>query len=163
MAGNLGGQYVRPSDPLDSSELSRRRDGFESFLAERLPVLTDFIQRLQLPNPALVLVDAEKYVPSVDMWMKDQIVEPADFEWLLARLGYLIGEFFVQRFSGCWFLNEVPGSRYFGRYVVGRFVRAPNFNAMIDPLAVAHAYISEPPGRSLTGLLESVQGELAEA
>lgn len=149
---------------LDENEnLDRRRKGFDSFLEERMPVLTDFMQRLELPNAALVLVDADKYLPALDQWLKDQVIEPADKTWLLTRLGYFVGEYLVQRLGGCWFLNEAADSRYFAHYVVGRFVRASNANAMVDPFAVADACIAEPPGRSLLRLLTSVEKEIVQA
>lgn len=143
--------------------LDRRRIGFDVFLNERMPVLTDFMRLVELPDPALVLVQADQYLPAINQWLKTQAIEPADRTWILTRIGYFIGEYLVQRLGGCWFLNEVSDSRYFGRYVVGQFVRASNPNAMVDPFTVADICVTEPPGRSLLSLLESVERDIAEA
>lgn len=149
---------------FDEEEIiEHRRKGFNTFLEERMPVLTDFMQRLELPDPALVLVEADRYLPALDQWLKDQIVDPSDRIWILTRLGYFVGEYFVQRFGGYWFLNEVVDSRYFGCYVVGRFAGVSNVNAMVDPFTVANACVAEPPGRSLSTLLTVVEKELAQS
>jgi hypothetical protein len=135
---------------LNSDEkalIENRRLRFDLFLAERMPVLTDFMLRLELPNPAMVLVEADKYLAALDEWLRDQHVDPNEKTWLVTRLGYFIGEYLVQRLDGCWNLNEIPDSRYFGRFVVGSFSHASNQNAMIDPFVVADACIAEPPGR----------------
>src|SRR5208282_6942055 len=91
----------------ERAERNRRQVTFGKFLEERMPVLADFIERLELPNPPMVLMEAEWYLPSVDAYMKSQVVPPEDRVWILTRLGYFIGELLVQRFSGCWFLNEI--------------------------------------------------------
>lgn len=142
--------------------LDRRRSGFEAFLDERMPVLLDFMQRLELPDPAMVLAEADHFLPALDAWLKNQVIEPADRNWILTRVGYFVGEFLVQRLRGHWFLNDVPDSRYFGHYVVGRFARPVHPNAMVDPFAVAFAYVSEPPGRSLSRLLTDVEKEIVK-
>jgi hypothetical protein len=128
-----------------------------------MPVLADFIERLALPNPALVLVEAEKYLPAIDLWLKAQIIAPSDRTWILTRLGYFIGEYLVQQLGGCWYLSAIPDSKYFGRYVVGRFARASNPNAMVDPFAVAEVCIADPSGTSLTLIVTSVTKEIAVA
>jgi hypothetical protein len=144
----------------EQGERDRRRAGLDSFLAQRMPVLSDFAQRLELRDPPMIVANPDRFLPSIDAYMKDQIVTPEDRVWILTRLGYLIGEVLVQRLSGSWFLNEIPDSRYFLRYVVGRFAGAPNPAAMVDPFQVADAYLSRPPGRSLSAIVSQVEGEL---
>jgi hypothetical protein len=144
----------------EERELAGRREKFKAFLAERLPVLTEFMQFLQLRDASLVLVTAEKFLSPLEHWMKAQVVQTEDRVWILTRLGYFIGEYLVQRHGGCWFLNELPHSRYFGRYVVGRFCNAQNENAMVDPFVVADAYLAERPGVTLSGLLAEVEDEI---
>jgi hypothetical protein len=146
----------------ERAEVSCRRAGFDRFLEERMPVLKDFMDRLELPNPAMVLVEAERYLAPLDQWIKDQVVSPDDRIWILTRLGYFIGEFLVQRLGGHWFLNDIPDSRFFGRYVVGRFHRITNSNAMVDPFQVAEAFLHELPGRSLSHILAQVESELGQ-
>ena len=147
----------------EKDNIDRRKRGFDSFLADRMSVLTDFMQRLELPNPALVLVEADRYLPALDQWLKDQVIEPSDRIWILTRLGYFVGEYLVQKFGGCWFLNEVVDSMYFGNYVVGRFAGISNINAMVDPFSVANTCVAEPPGRSLSMLLKIVEEEITQA
>lgn len=154
---------MRKPTPEEIQILDRRSKGFATFLDERLPVMLDFIERLGLPDAAMVLVEADKFLPALDAWLKDQTIDPADKVWILTRIGYFVGEYLVQRLRGYWFLNDVPDSQYFARYVVGRFARASNRNAMVDPFAVADAYVSELPGRSLSRLLAAVEMEIAEA
>lgn len=132
----------------------------DSFLSERMPVLAEFVELLKLPDPLLVLVEAEKYLPAIDQWLGPQEVTPADHHWLCVRIGYFVGEYLVQKFGGCWFLDEIPDSRYFGHYVVGQFTRCANHRAMVDPLLVAEVCISEPAGRSLVAIIQEVQKEL---
>jgi hypothetical protein len=143
--------------------IDRRRARFDLFLEERMPMLTEFMQLLELPNPAFVLVEADKYLPALDQWLKGQVIDSSDDVWILTRLGYFVGEYLVQRLRGCWFLNEVIDSKYFAHYVAGQFGEASNHNAMVDPFVVAEAYIAEPPGRSLTDLLLEVELEIARA
>jgi hypothetical protein len=128
-----------------------------------MPVLTEFIALLGMPNPHMVLMEAQQYLPAVDSYMKRQTVAPEDRIWILTRLGYFIGELLVQRFAGCWFLDEIPDSRYFLRYVVGRFARIPNPNAMVEPFYTADVYLSQLPEQSLTGIIDKVVNELANS
>jgi hypothetical protein len=60
---------------------------------------------------------------------------------LITRLGYFVGEYCVQKYSGCWFVDDLGGSRYFGRYVAGRFASVANESAMVDPFLVAQEYV----------------------
>jgi hypothetical protein len=119
--------------------LERRKQQFEDFLNERMPVLADFMQRLKLPDPALVLVNAKDYLNPLDEWLRDQPITQADETWLITRLGYFSGEWLVQQLGGCWLLDDIPDSRYFARYVVGQFSGARNRNTMADPFEIAAA------------------------
>src|SRR5258708_6538850 len=101
----------------ERAELDRRLATFEKFLEERMPVLTTFMEQLELPNPAMVLVEADRFLPPLDEWMRDQVITNSDRTWILTRIGYFIGEYLVQKFSGCWFVNDIADSRYFARYV----------------------------------------------
>ncbi len=153
---------MRQLTETEQIEIDRRKSGFDQFLEERMPVLKDFMEPPELPNPAMVVAQAEPYLPSIDQWMKDQVVTPDDRVWILTRIGYFIGELLVQRFSGYWYVNDIPDSRFFGRYVVGRFCSVGNPNPMIDPFSVADAYLSQPPGRSLMDIIRQVDAELRE-
>src|SRR5580658_8386424 len=98
----------------------RRRLHFAAFFDERVAVLEDFVKRLGVADSPLEPIEIEQYLPAIDAFMKSQVVPSEDRVWILTRLGYFIGELLVQRFAGSWFLNEIPDSQYFLRYVVGR-------------------------------------------
>ena len=140
--------------------LDNRTRNFDAFLEERMPVLTEFMSVLALPEPALVLVDAERYLPPLDTWLLRQTISDEHRVWLLTRVGYFVGEYFVQMLSGYWLVNEYPETRTFARYVVGGFSKISNCKAMLDPFEVADACLSEPPGRSLIKVLAEVEREL---
>jgi len=154
---------MRTLTDKEQAEISHRQADFDNFLDERMPVLCDFIQQLGLPDAPLVLSEADRFMPPIDRWLTDQVVTSDDRTWILTRLGYFIGEYLVQRYAGHWFLNKIPDSRFFGRYVVGQFVKVTNQNAMVDPFAVADAYLLEPPGRSLSRVLGDVDNDLSRA
>jgi hypothetical protein len=141
----------------------RLRERFDRVYEEMMPVLTDFVERLGASDPALVIMHPERYLNLIDDFVKYQVVTPDDRAWIAARLAYYIGELFVQRFGGCWFLNEAPDSRYFLCYVVGTFARLRNHSAMFDPFHAAALFVDEPPGRSLVGLIEEINEELENA
>ncbi len=151
---------MRKLSAAESMEIERRKAGFDPFFQELMPVLTDFMERLEVSDASMIVADPDRFVPAVDAFMKEQVVRSDDRAWIVTRIGYLIGEWLVQRFGGCWFVNDIPDSRHFARYVVGRFARIKNANATVDPMAVAEGYVAEPPGRSLVGTLRAVEGEL---
>ena len=105
--------------PEEMPTLEKRKAGFEQFYKELMPVVVDFVGKLGI-NPAHeVLKRADEFVPYLDRALQAMVVaDEQDRAWLLTRMGYFIGEYFVQKHGGCWYVNEVQGSRYFGRYVV---------------------------------------------
>jgi len=139
--------------------LDRRRREFAVFLEEMEPVLSDFAGRLGLPNPNTATTEPEKFLEPVDAFMKEQIISDEDRIWILARVAYLIGQVLNQRLEGTWLLNENPNSLFFLRYVVGRFKRVRNPQATVDPFDVSTAFLSQPPGRSLAGIISEVEQE----
>jgi len=143
--------------------LARRREGFDGFVAERMPVLADFAKGLALDEPAMIVADPQRYLPAIDAFMRSQTILEEDRFWILTRIGYFVGEVLVQRLGGCWLLNEVPDTRSFLRYVVGSFARVENPNAMVDPFQAVFPFLIEPVGRDLTGLLAQVEAELRRA
>jgi len=150
----------------EQQELARRKMGFDSFFNERLPVLKDFMERLDLPEPAMVAIDAKKYLPPLDAFLKAQTIADEDRNWILTRLGYFIGELLVQKLNGVWFTNEVPDSRYFLQYVVGKFTLTSNQGAMIDPFYIADVCLSEATAEgqgSLSSIINEVIIELQRA
>lgn len=139
--------------------LAERKAKFDKFLNERMPVLVDFISALNIPSPHYVLLNAENFIDPLDSYLKNQTIEEEDKNWLITRIGYFLGELFVQKFGGYWFINETPDTRTFLRYVVGGFGKT-NSNIAIDPFEIAKDYANELDGRSLKKYIEEIYSEL---
>jgi hypothetical protein len=108
--------------------------------------------------------DPWRFLPGVAEFIRNQVIaDEEDRIWIVTRLGYLIGELLIQKLGGQWFLNEIPDSRYFLEYVVGRFSRARNPNAMVVPFGIANYFMSQKVGRDLERLLYEVEGEILSA
>ena len=144
--------------------LEKRNAGFQQFYQELMPVLVDFIENLGIKPAHEVLKHAGQFVPHLDQALQAMAVaDEQDRIWLLTRMAYFIGEYFVQRYGGCWYVNEIQGSRYFGRYVVGRFARLDSAIPMLDPFLVAQDYVNTPIPRHLEKLLAKVDADLVQA
>lgn len=148
--------------PDERHLLNRRLAQFDEFFDELVPVLVEFIRLLELPDPHRVMTDAADYLPAVDLWVQRQVLKTDDEVWLLVRLTYFIGEYYIQRFGGIWFVQEDPKSPLFARYVVGGFTGLSRPNISFDPYDVAAVCLAEPPGRSLIEVLAGVDKELEE-
>lgn len=145
-------------------QLEQKRSRFEAFLAERVDVLIDFFERLGVVQPEKVISDPDAYLETLDRFLNAQDVNSFDSEdvsYLRARLIYFIGELFVQRYSGHWFVHENPDSPQFSRYVVGGFPNR-NPNLTVDPAAVAQAYLEGSKGGGLSEHLQAVEHEMFE-
>jgi hypothetical protein len=151
---------MRALTPKETELLEQRRARFEQFLEDRMPVLAEFAELLELQNPTMIVADPDLYLPSIDVYMRRQVVLREDRASVILVLGYLIGEVLVQRLSGGWLLNESPDSRYFLRYVVGRFARVSNLNAMADPFEAATIAIDEPSAGGLKAVVADVERAL---
>jgi hypothetical protein len=144
--------------------LQKRKGEFEDFYKGLIPALVEFVGRLGVQPSHEVLNQAVGFAPHLESALKDLKVEDEqDRIWLLTRIGYFVGEYFAQKHGGCWYVNEIEGSRYFARYVVGRFARLKNPASMLDPFEVARVFVDTPPPRHLQGLLSEVDGELQRA
>jgi hypothetical protein len=141
--------------------LERRRKGFDTFYEELMPCLVDFVGKLGVQPAHMVLKQAAAYAPMLEVALQNMsVVDNEDHDWLTARMAYFFGEYFVQQFEGCWFVNDIPGSRYFARYVVGQFENAKNLQMQIDPFEIALAYVDAPIPRQLQPLLDAASVEL---
>ena len=124
--------------PAQTKQLLQLRAQFDAFLVERLPVLVDFCTSLELPEPHLVLNEPTSFVSPVNQWLSAQNladISRDDRVWLTTRLGYLIGEYFVCCYSGCWFVDDNPDSNWFAHFVVGQFPR--HGSARVAPMQMA--------------------------
>jgi len=143
--------------------LQKRQQDFTDFYAKLLPALVDFIGKIGIQPAHEVLNHAVQFEPYVSQATGNFVVEDEDDRtWLETKMGYYIGEYFVQKHSGCWYMNEIPNSRYFARFVVGKFNISSQRALMLDPFEVAAAYVSEAPTRALRNLLAEVERELFE-
>jgi hypothetical protein len=141
--------------------LESRKAGFDAFYKELIPVLVDFVGKMGIGPAHEVLNNAVQFAPYLDKALGNLAIEDEqDRIWLLTRLGYFIGEYFCQKYKGCWYVNEIQGSRYFGRYVVGQFAGLSNAALMLDPFHIAQAYVEEQTPRHLDKLLTEVDAEL---
>ncbi len=144
--------------PEQQALLARRRAGFDEYVKEATPVLTDFVKALGAENPALVVEKPSAYLPLIDAWLSEQaLVHPpseADKTWLIVRLGYFIGGVLVEQNGGQWFVDESPRSRWFARYVVGKFVNAPK--ARVDPNHAAAQFVAAGGQPHLISFIEQM-------
>lgn len=141
-----------------------RQQKFDHFYAELAPVLVDFIDVLGIDPAPEVLKQAGQYLPFVEKALQDMaIADDEDRKWLLVRMMYFIGEYFAQQYGGYWFVNETPGSRLFGRCVVGKFSKFAKGNLMVDPFEIAQTYVDSPMPRRLSGLVAGIESGMAGA
>lgn len=145
----------------DVQLLRKRQSEFSDFYEELLPALVDFMGRIGIQPAHEVLKHAVQFEPYVSKATANFVVASEDDRtWLSAHMGYFIGEYFVQKYSGCWLVNDISGSRYFARFVVGKFNIPSQRALMLDPFEIATAYVSEPAPRALGKLLAEVEREL---
>jgi hypothetical protein len=137
--------------------LGRRQAELEDFYKGLIRALVEFVDRLGIRPAHEVLNHAQQFAPHVEAALRDLApADEGDRTWLLTRVAYFVGEFFVQKHGGCWYVNDVKGSKYFARYVVGRFPRLPNSGTMLDPFEVAQAFVDSDRPRKLSELLDEV-------
>ncbi len=96
------GLQMRQLTPDEQELLDNRKRGFKAFHEERMPVLVHFMEVLALPEPGLVLVHAERYLPPLDHWLQQQTISDEYRAWLGARVTYFVGEYFAQILNGYW-------------------------------------------------------------
>ena len=149
---------------LQAATPVERQARFDNFYGELAPVLIDFIDALGIEPAKEVLNQAGDYLPYVEKALAEMaIADDEDRVWLLVRMMYFIGEYFAQQYGGYWFVNETPGSRFFGRCVVGKFRSFPSPSIMVDPYEIASAYVDLPCPRVLADLIADVETGLAGA
>ncbi|MYM27194.1 hypothetical protein GTP58_02525 [Duganella sp. CY15W] len=92
----------------ESLLLKNRQNEFSAFYADLLPSLVDFIGRIGIQPAHEVLKTAVQFKALVSQATESfSIDSEEDRIWLVTRLGYYIGEYFVQKHSGCWYVNEI--------------------------------------------------------
>ncbi len=144
-----------------SVDIEKQKERFDSFREERMPVLHDFSQKLGFQNPHEILINPEAFLEPVSNWLADQEISEEALNWIVVRIGYFLGELFVEKHDGCWSICEAPSSRYYGHYVVGEFSTFSNPNALFAPMEAAFELAKEPKGRSLSSIVSEIEGALS--
>lgn len=149
--------------PEQAELILKRKAGFVPFYKALMPTLVEFVERLGISHSHLVLKNAEEFAPYISDALQDLVVHnDPERTRLLMRVGYFIGEYFSQKYGGCWYLDDIERSRYFSRYVVGRFSKLLDNSCMIDPFEIAKDFVDSSSPRGLCNLLASVEKELLD-
>lgn len=144
--------------------VEKRKSEFEDFYKGLIPALVEFVDRLGVSPAHEVLNHAAQFASVVSAAVRELQVEDAqDRIWLITRIGYFVGEYFAQKYDGCWYVNDIEDSKYFSRYVVGRFRGFQKPTLMLDPFELAQACVDTPPPRQLEDVLAEVDAELKKA
>jgi len=143
--------------------LKERQEGFLDFYKALIPTLVEFVGLMGVQPSHEVLKHAVRIAPYLDKSLKDMLIGGGEERtWLLLRMGQFIGEYFVQKYDGCWYVNDIVGSRYFARYVVGQFAALGNKMPMLDPFLIAQGFVDAPVPRNLEALLREIDVELIQ-
>jgi hypothetical protein len=141
--------------------LKQRKENFTQFYEELIPSLADFVEKMGIFPGHVVLKQAVDCAPFLSRALEHmEISSQEDRLFLLSRVGYFVGEYFAQKYGGAWYVNEIEGSRYYARYVVGKFWQAVNPNVMVDPFLIAEDYVQQSVPRNLQALLVETETEL---
>jgi hypothetical protein len=143
-----------------SLEIERQKERFDSFREERLPVLHDFSKGLGFQRPHEILINPEEFLEPISKWLSEQEISDESKGWIAVRIGYFLGELFVEKHGGCWSVCQAPSSRYYGHYVIGEFSSFNNANALFDPMEAAIELASQPKGRSLVEIVNEIEDSL---
>lgn len=151
---------MRALSDSEKDVLTKRRQAFGAFLEERMPVMASFAEQLEIYPASRIVSDPSSCIEPIARFVRYQSIEPEDRVRLITRLGYYIGELLIQRCGGCWGINELPGTRFFLRYVVWQFARPINPNAQLDPFEIAAVLLDSPADKDLRGVIDAVLKEL---
>lgn len=150
--------------PEQAELLRERQEGFDDFYQALMPGLVEFVGELGITPAHMVLKQAEHYVKYVEEGTQDlEIESEKDHTAFLIPMAWFIGEVFVQKLRGCWFVDDLTQSRYFASYVVGKFKQPINPLLRIDPFGMAKEYIESPRPRKLVALLKEVEEGVRKA
>lgn len=146
---------------MNASLIKERKEKLDQFVQESHPVLVDFAERLNHPNPSAILKDQEElsyFLGMVGEFMQSEPVEEETQVWISVRIGYLIGEYLLQKYKGYWNVNENIDSPQYGHYVV--FAPSPSNDQKaypVDPFEAANEFVNQEPDRDLISLIEEIE------
>nr|WP_086937430.1 hypothetical protein [Thaumasiovibrio occultus] len=144
--------------PID---IDKQKEKFESFMQQRPIVLEEFAHSLGFSEPHEILEDPISFLNPLNRWLSDKEIPLDTRSWLIARLGYFIGDVFVKQYQGQWQVCEESTSPFYGHYVVSQF--AHKEGAIISPLDVAVELVLQPIGRSLLNAIETIENDMTTA
>lgn len=145
-------------------DLDQLHTQLPTFIEEGRTLLLELAEASELEAPKDVLSKAEALstlLYTVDAELRDAYLEDEDRDWMVPRLGYAIGQYFVLDHHGRWGLNSQPNSPQYGHYVV--LVPSPSDEYKVYPVdtfEAAYEYVYQEPDRDLVGLLEEIVGLL---
>lgn len=135
--------------------LARRITEFETFRAERMPVLHEFCKALGFDQPHEVLNEPQKFLPLLDRGFQYAVISEENRVWLVTRIGYYIGEYLISLLGGYWLVDEDPLSPSFARYVVGDFSFEGAKTEIVDPFEIAQRFATTSTPRFLRQSIEA--------
>lgn len=147
---------------MSPEEVQSRQYRLADFAQEGEQLLLEFAQASQLTSPTSVLQEAEacaELLQIVDAQLADAYLEEDDRTWLIPRLGYTIGQYFILDYNSDWGVNTQTDSPQYGHYVV--LVPSPsdtNKVYPVDPFEAAYEYVYQEPDRDLLSLLDEMVG-----
>lgn len=144
-----------------SIDIEEHKERFKAFREERMPVLHDFSKKLGFKNPHEILINPFAFLEPISNWLSEQDISDDAKNWIIVRIGYFIGELFVEKHGGCWSVCEAPSSRYYGHYVIGEFSSFNNPNALFAPMEAAFELANLPKGRSLSAVVNEIEAGLS--
>lgn len=146
---------------MNQEVIQERRANLEQFSKESYPVLIDFAERLEHSDPSSILLDQEVmylFVETVAEFMRAEPVDEETSVWISVRIGYLIGEYLIQKYEGHWGINLNETSPQYGHYVV--FALSPKNKEKaypVDPFEAANEFVNQAPDRDLISLIDEIE------
>ena len=141
--------------------VQERRDNLEQFSKESYPVIIDFAERLEHEEPSSILLNKEVmslFVGTVAEFMRAEPVDEETSLWIAVRIGYLLGEYLIQKYEGHWGVNLNEMSPQYGHYVV--FAISPKNKEKaypVDPFEAANEFVNQAPDRDLISLIDEIE------
>jgi len=146
---------------MNKEIIQERRANLEQFSKESYPVIVDFAERLEHNDPSSILLDKEAmslFLGTVAEFMRAEPVDEETSVWVSIRIGYLIGEYLIQKYEGHWGVNLNESSPQYGHYVV--FAISPKNEEKaypVDPFEAANEFVNQAPDRDLISLIDEIE------
>jgi hypothetical protein len=155
---------MRDLNPQEIEIRTQRRKAFRGFVAGIKLALMEFAEFVGVENSQTAVDQPEKFLEVLEVFLKPQDLselDQKDKETLHLMLMYFIGQLFLHRYGGIWFLNENPEAQSFLNYVVGYFKRGSvSKKISVDTFSLAEDFIAKQPGRSLIATIKEVEEEI---